>query len=352
MKKKILIVLDASSPEEAVKFSGGAPSDFVFDETSPHFSATEIIRDIKEIEKSVKSLGYSTALCDLRGALKNLAGAVRKEKPDLIFNLAESLGDDAMGEIRVACFFELLEAPYTGSAPYALASALNKARAKEILDFHKIPTPKYFVAQKLSEIDREGLRLPAIIKPAREDGSIGIDERSLAKNREEIEFGVRRIFRDFNSPALVEEFIDGREMQVAILGSRNPMILPIAEVDFSGLSQGYPRILTYDAKWRTEHEAYRGTPVVCPAKVKPVLERKIKDLALRAFRIFECRDYARVDFRLDGAGERPFVLEINPNPDISFRNDSGFYRAAEAAGLDYSAVIKKIIDSAFERYGK
>lgn len=345
---KILIVFDAVS---GIAGNGDAASpnspNFVSDETNPHFSASEIIKDVKEVEKGVKSLGYSTALYDLRGTLENLASAVRKEKPDLIFNLAESLGDDAMGEIRVACFFELLEVPYTGSAPYALAAALNKARAKEILDFHKIPTPKYFVVQKPSEIDNKGLSPPMIVKPAREDGSIGIDERSFVKNHEDLISGVRRFFREFNSPALVEEFIEGKEMHVAILGNKNPEILPIAEIDFSGLPADYPRILTYDAKWRTEHEAYRGTPIVCPAKIKPALEKNIKDLALQVYRIFECRDYARIDFRLDSMG-RPFVLEVNPNPDISF-DDSGFCRAAAAAGLDYPAVIKKIIDSAIER---
>jgi D-alanine-D-alanine ligase len=341
MAKKILIVFDAVS-EDAV------PRHSVSDEANPHYSAAEIIKDAEVIEKSVKSLGYSTALCDLRGTLKNLAGVVRKEKPDLIFNLAESLGEDAMGEIRVACFFELLEAPYTGSAPYALASALNKARAKEILNFHKIPTPKYFLVQKTSEIGGGELRLPLIIKPAREDGSIGINERSLVKNREDFVSGVQRIFREFNPPALVEEFIAGKEIHLAIFGNKNPEIMPIVEIDFSGLPAGYPRILTYDAKWRTEHAAYRGTPIICPAKINPALEKEIKNLALRVYRIFECRDYARIDFRLDEAN-RPFVLEVNPNPDISFDN-SGFCKAAEAAGMDYTAIIKKIIDSAFERY--
>jgi D-alanine-D-alanine ligase len=338
--KKILIIFDAVS-DDAV------PHNFASIEENPHYSASKIIKDVEVVEKNVKSLGYSTALYDLRGTLKNLADAVRKEKPDLIFNLAESLGDDAMGEIRVACFLELLEMPYTGSAPYALASALNKARAKEILEFHKIPTPNYFVVRKLSEIDDKGLRLPMIVKPACEDGSIGIDKQSLVKNREDLVSGLQRIFQEFNPPALVEEFIEGKEMHVAVFGNKNPQIMPIAEIDFSGLPADYPRILTYDAKWRMEHEAYRGTPIVCPAKIKPALEKEIKDMTLRVYRIFECRDYARIDFRLDGA-ERPFVLEVNPNPDISFE-DSGFCKAAEAAGLDYRAVIKKIIDSALER---
>lgn len=338
---KILIVFDAVSEETVHR-------NFFSDETNPHYSAAEIIKDVKEVEKSVKSLGYSTALYDLCGTLKNLASVVRKEKPDLIFNLVDSLGNDAMGEIRATCFFELLETPYTGSAPYALVSALNKAQAKEILNFHKIPTPKYFVVQKLSEIDNKKLRLPLIIKPVCEDGSIGIDERSLAQKRKDLIFGIQRLFQKFNSPTLVEEFIEGREMHVAIFGNKNPQIMPIAEIDFSRLPAGYPRILTYDAKWRPEHEAYRGTPIICPAKIKPTLEKEIKDLALQVYRIFECRDYARIDFRLNGA-DKPFVLEVNPNPDISF-NNSGFCKAAEAAGLDYTAVIKKIIDSAFERY--
>lgn len=339
--KKILIVFDAVSDE-----TFGANS--LLKESKPHNSVSKIIDDVEKVGGVLKSLGYAVALYDLCGTLKNLAGVVRKEKPDLIFNLAESLGDDAMGEVRVACFFELLEVPYTGSAPYTLASALNKARAKEILNFHKIPTPKYFLARKPSDIDEGALCLPLIIKPACEDGSIGIDERSLVKNQKDIGPAVSRVLKEFGSPAIIEEFIGGKEIHVAILGNENPEVLPVAEIDFSGLPSDYPRILTYDAKWLVDHEAYRGTPVICPARISSDLGKKIKDLSLKVYKVFECRDYARIDFRLDES-DQPFVLEVNPNPDISF-DDSGFCKAAEAAGLDYTAVIKKIIDSAFERY--
>ncbi|MDP1629079.1 MAG: ATP-grasp domain-containing protein, partial [bacterium] len=252
-----------------------------------------------------------------------------------------------MGEIRAACLFELLELPYTGSSPYTLAVALNKARAKEIFSFYKIPTPKFLVVKRPSEIKETGdLSFPLIVKPIAEDGSIGIDERSLAGNFGELQSALIRLHENFHSGALVEEFIDGREFHVSIWGNKKPEVLPISEVDFSGLSKDHPRILTYDSKWREHCEVYRGTPIICPAEINPVLEERIKDLVFQVYRVFECRDYARIDFRVDGKG-RLHVLEVNPNPDIS--DDSGFRKSARAAGFGFKEIIGKIIDSAAER---
>ncbi|MDP1629626.1 MAG: hypothetical protein Q8L57_03335, partial [bacterium] len=165
MTKKILIVFDASSNDL---------KDFKLDEENPHQSAAEIIEDAEEIRGALLALGYNASIYDLKGTLWDLPAVIKKERPDLVFNFCESLGDDPMGEIRAACLFELLELPYTGSSPYTLAVALNKARAKEIFSFYKIPTPKFLVAKRSSEIKETGdLSFPLIVKPIAEDGSIG-----------------------------------------------------------------------------------------------------------------------------------------------------------------------------------
>jgi D-alanine-D-alanine ligase len=169
----------------------------------------------------------------------------------------------------------------------------------------------------------------------------------VVENVSDLKKRVRYIFQEFDQPALVEEYIEGRELNVGLLGYKKPIVLPISEIDFSGLTKDMRRIVSYDAKWMQGTVAYTGTKGVCPAKLAPEIEARLKDISLRCFRIFGLRDYARVDFRLRPGDDEPYVLEVNPNPDIS--DDAGFARSARTYGLSFDQTVAKIVESALER---
>lgn len=270
-------------------------------------------------------------------------------QPDIIFNMVECLGDEAIHEMHVAGIYELLGFTYTGAGPMTLGTCLNKARAKEILSYNGIPTAKFFVCEDIKKLNSNtiSLRYPMFVKPSNEDASVGIDNKSVVNTFDELRERVGYILRKFNEAAIVEEYIDGRELNIAIIGNKDPIVLPISEIDFSGLPDHLPKIVTYDAKWMEGTAEYSGTQGKCPAVLDPVVEEKIKEMSLRAFHLMGCRDYARVDVRLTQNNE-PYVLEVNPNPDLS--NDAGFFRSARTYGFSYAETIGKIVECALERH--
>jgi len=306
---------------------------------------------IEEREKMLEVLqekGYHTTLFNIKGDIKRLIKFLEENKIDLIFNLCESLKGLAINEMHVAGIFELMNVPYTGAGPLALGTCLNKVRTKVILNAHGIPTARHILYKKAEEINLDDLHLsfPLIVKPLREDASIGIENSSVVYNIESLRQRAAFIAATYNQPALVEEYIEGRELNVAIIGNEQPSVLPISEIDFSKLPPNYPKIVTYNAKWVEGTAEYIGTVGTCPAKLSPEVEERVRDVALQAYKLMEIRDYARVDIRLDGQNT-PFVLEVNPNPDIS--RDTGFARSARAAGMTFEDMLARIIETALER---
>ncbi|MGA9365744.1 MAG: ATP-grasp domain-containing protein [Bacteroidota bacterium] len=311
-------------------------------------SEVGVLEEVDNIRSSLKELGYDVNVFNVTNNIGDLVTFLEKEKPDLIFNLCESVANVAIHEMHVVGIFELLGVCYTGSPPLTLGLALSKIRAKELLSQHGINTPKFVVYLNAGEIveDDFPLHLPVIVKPSMEDASIGIKPDSVVDSFAGLKKRVRSIFQQHDQAALVEEYIDGRELNVSIVGDRKPIVLPISEIDFSTLPPDFPHILTYDGKWLKGTAAYNGTRGVCPADLPPSVEVKLKELALQAFRLLGCRDYARVDFRLT-RNNVPYVLEVNPNPDIS--DDAGFARSVKASGRTYTQVVQKIVESALER---
>jgi D-alanine-D-alanine ligase len=259
--------------------------------------------------------------------------------PELIFNLVEAIAGESAREADLAGALDLLGIPYTGSGPDTLALALRKARTKEILVARGIATPRWKTVAPGAEW-RGGLRLPVIVKPEREDASLGLWSDSVAYRPESVPALVARIHAELRSPALVEEFIDGREFNVAFLGAR---ALPLSEIEFTGDG---PRIVSYEAKWTPDSDEYRTTTPRCPANLNPEIAERIVAVARSAYEALEVRDYGRVDLRMNPAGE-VYVLEVNPNPDIS--PDAGIVRSAKAAGLDYTGFVREILASALAR---
>jgi D-alanine-D-alanine ligase len=278
---------------------------------------------------------------------RDLVLTLSEISPKFVFNLCEEINGKCELEMCVAGLLELMGIPYTGSDPFALGLALNKFHVKQVLRSAGIPTARSMVrypGQRLA-VPR-GMRFPMMVKPSRQDGSLGINSNSVCHTAQELQKQIRYIHEAYEQEALVEEYLDGREFNISVVGDRNPEVLAISEIDFSGLPEGEPKIVSYRAKWDEESPMYNCTVPICPANLTKRLENRIKDIAIRSYQCIGCRDYARIDMRTDSRGSI-HVLEVNPNPDISPK--AGFARAARAAGYSYSDIILRISEAAVER---
>lgn len=322
-------------------------SDMVSTGYSVDLSEVGVVDEMKDIENALKNSGYNTILFNVNSNVNLLIDFLLNQKPDVVFNLCESIGNESMHEMHVAGIYELLKIPYTGANAFTLGLAQQKARVKEILLYHNMPTPEFLLIENLPVKTTGHLKFPLIVKPSREDASVGINNDSVVYDLERLNKQVEYIITKFNQPALVEEYIDGRELNAAILGNNPPIVLPISEVNMDQLPENYHRIITYNAKWMKGTEEYEFTKGVCPAPINESLTEQISDLALRAYKIIGCRDYARVDFRLD-KNNKLYILEVNPNPDISA--DAGFARSAKTAGFTFEEMVNKIVKLAIERW--
>jgi D-alanine-D-alanine ligase len=290
---------------------------------------------------------------------------LRDARPQIVFNIAEGL-HGASREAQVPAFCEYFDIPYTGSDPLSLALALDKCRAKEIFMARGVPTPAFQVVSTLAHPLPAGaggpagrpelaldFPLPALVKPLYEGSSKGIPAHAYCTTEEAVTRRVAEVLAEYEQPALVEAFLPGREFTCAILGNgAAARALPLVEVLFSALPAGAPPIYGYEAKWLWDTTAAPLEIFACPAAVEPALERAIEATALAAFHALGCRDWGRVDLRLDAEG-RPQVIEINPLPGIlpDPRQNSCFPTAARAAGLGYDDLILGVLETALERYG-
>lgn len=317
------------------------------DEVLVDTSEVGVLQEREDVKHALASLGYKATAFNLDGNVLRLMKFLKEEEPDLIFNLCESFGSHSIHEMHVAGIFELMEIPYTGAPPLTLGIALNKERVKEILSYHDLPTPKFQICKTPTRITIEDhLDFPLFVKPSREDASLGIDSESVVTSLSELRKRVRYIIEHFDQPALVEEYIDGRELNVGIIGNHKPLALPVSEIDMSTLPKKYQRIISYNAKWIKGTAEYEHTKGICPAHVPAALESRLKDMALKAYRAIGCRDYARIDFRLSKEN-KPYILEVNPNPDIM--DEAGFARSAKAYGFTFEEMVGKIVEFALER---
>lgn len=318
------------------------------DPSALDLSEVGVLEEREHVRRALQQSGYEASLFNMNGNVQRLIDFIKEKKPDLIFNLCESLGNESIHEMHVAGLYELMGIPYTGAGAFALGSCLNKVQTKEILIAHQIRTPKYALLAKIepNTLSELGLSYPIIVKPSREDASAGIYSNSVVENENDLRERIQHILVRFGQAAVVEEYVDGREINVAILGNNPPVTLPLSEIDFSGLPSHLPKIVTYAAKWMEGTDEYRGTVGVCPAPLDEAIAAELRAIALKAFGIMGCRDYARIDMRLTKANV-PFVIEVNPNPDIS--EDAGFARSARTYGLSFDQTVAKIVELALAR---
>jgi D-alanine-D-alanine ligase len=308
--------------------------------------------DVHSVRKTIKSIGHEPVIIpletegsDLKYAMCRFFNRIKNSNVDVVFNLCEDINGNSQSEINIPAVLNLLNIPYTGSDVFSLAMTNDKQKTKHIMVREGIPTPRYrvFYTKKISY----HLNFPAIVKPNNEDGSFGIDSGAVVMNKEELEKRVAFVLENFRQPAIVEEYIEGREFNVSIFGNHpNLEILPISEILYVDFPDGKPKIADYNAKWLESSFEYSHTPVRCPAEMEKSLEEKIRRISLKCATIFGCRDYGRVDIRLDQSG-RPFVIEVNANPDLSPK--AGFMRSFIAAGRTYQDFLGNVLKWAAER---
>jgi len=309
-----------------------------------------VVEQMQSIAAALESHGYRVLIFSANDDPSRLCSFLASEKPDLVFNCCESIMGASSLEMSVAAMYELFSIPYTGSGSLALGIALNKRLSKDLFTANGISTPRHtFVLPGERVVHPEALDYPLIVKPVSEDASIGIDDAAIVTRFEELRARVEFVHSEFHQGALIEEFIDGRELNVALIGNGATGMtpLPISEITFDRLPAGARRIVSYEAKWVEESPLYHTTMPQCPAVLPAAIEEEARTLAVRAARIVGLRDYGRVDMRLSDRTNTLYVLEANPNPDIS--EDAGFMRAALASGRTYAGTINEIVAHALER---
>ncbi|HTS78953.1 MAG TPA: ATP-grasp domain-containing protein [Myxococcaceae bacterium] len=305
----------------------------------------DVERVAAELSRTLVVDGFEVTVLPVGPSPADIVAPLATRPTDLVLNLCESIGGDARGEMAIPALLDLLGLPYSGSGPLALGLALHKDKAKELLVARSVPTPPFRVVERLAQLDTIELPFPLIVKPSREDASVGVDFDSVVEDERSLRDAVRRVLRTFKQPALVERFIPGREVYVSLLGNTPRTALPLSEIRFGQTFAGKPHIVSYRAKWEPSSPECVDSPSV-PCTLPRELEARVVDTALAAFEALGCRDYGRVDLRLSDDG-RPWVIDINPNCDL--HPEAGFARSAAAAGLPYSALALRLVDVALER---
>jgi D-alanine-D-alanine ligase len=306
----------------------------------------KVKEDREEIFDALGKLGHEPSYYVLDGRPQSLYG-LGKCGADLIFNLTESYAGDDTKEMNVAAYMDLLGLPYTGAGPHAHFLAQDKATAKKMFHFHEIRTPFFATAYRGNIDHAHDVKFPLIVKPQSEDGSIGIDAAAVVSGVKELMERVEYVQNEFDSPALIEEYIEGREIYASILGSyEKTEVLPLIELDLSKLPEGTPKIASRDVKFETESRAYKLTKSQIAEDLDEATVQKLSETALAAYRAVKLRDYGRIDMRPTPEGE-VYVIEANPNPWLSSKHE--FAMAAKKSGRSYTQLIGEIVDMALER---
>jgi D-alanine-D-alanine ligase len=304
--------------------------------------------DVQEVYEALKKVGHNPVFMRLDGtpqSLIDLGGA----EADLIFNLVDSFGGDDTQDCNVAGYLELLKRRFTGAGSHGLYLAQDKALAKKIFAFHGIHTPYFATVYRGRTEHSHDIQFPVIVKPAREDGSIGIEFGAVCNSIKELMERIDYIHAQFDSPALIEEYIEGRELYVGVLGNASPVALPVVEMDLSKLPEGTPKIAGSEVKWEEDTDAYKKTWPFVPEDLDEEVVARLDAMAVQAYQALQLRDYGRIDFRLAKDGT-VHVLEVNPNPYLL--PSAELAMAAKASGRSYVDLIGEIVELALGRYGE
>jgi D-alanine-D-alanine ligase len=332
-------VLWCKPPEALPESPAGNPDD------------EDVIVEVIAVEGSLKRLGHTPSRIYVEDDIAPVISWVREHPEGVVFNLCESFRGSNLAHANMPALLELLGVPYTGSGPLACGLTTHKSLVKALLSGMGLPTPRGALVPSGTEPGKvpglQGLSFPLIVKPALEDASVGIDEASVVDDPASLAARVAYVHDRYAQDAVVEEYIDGREINSAVIGNDPPIPLPLSEIVFN-YPEGKRRVVGYRSKWVHDSFEYKNTNGVCPAPVEPAVEARIKELSVAAYKATGCRDYARVDFRLDRNGN-PWILEVNANPDIT--DGAGLARAARGSGQGYDGLIRVIIEGTLARRG-
>ncbi len=302
---------------------------------------------VDQVARALRQGGHTVSRLLVPDDARAVVSGLARRKPDLVFHLIEDFGAVEDSHVATAGLLDALKLAYTGGGPGELFIRGNKGLAKKILAYDGLKCPDFAVFSRDADLETGGnLRMPLIVKPLDRDASIGIGSTALVRSVTELMERVLAIHRKVKASALAEEYIEGREFYVGVLGNRDPVAFPPVEMDFSGLPDGAPHVLDYKAKWDHDSAEFRGTRALVPDLPEDVKAR-LQKAALDACRALLVRDYARVDLRLTGTQE-VYVIEVNAN--CSLEKASEFATGARAFGLEYSTLVNRIVELAAERH--
>jgi len=314
----------------------------------------DVIVEVIAVEGSLKRLGHTPSRIYVEDDVAPVIDWVRAHPDGVVFNLCESFRGSNLAHMNMPALLELLGVSYTGSGPLTCGLTTHKALTKALLSGLGLPTPRGILMERgrtpdATPVSADGvaLRFPLIVKPAFEDASVGIAAESVVADLDALRARVSYVHDRYGQGAVVEEYIDGREINSAVIGNDPPIALPLSEIVFD-YPEGKPRIVDYRSKWVHESEEWWNSVPVCPAEVDAATEARIKQISVEAYKATGCRDYARVDMRLDASGQ-PWVLEVNANPDIT--DAAGLANAAKISNFGYDGLVRVIIDGALSRRG-
>ena len=303
----------------------------------------------EQVAAALRQGGHKASLFGVHGDARKLIAGLTRRKPELVFNLMESFGDDPLGYLPIAGLLDLFGTPYTGCGPGELYLQEDKLLTKKLLAFDHISYPDFAVFTKDADMETGGsLRMPLFVKPLCMDASLGIGVKNLVHGAGEMMKRVAEIHDKVGDAALVEEYIEGREFYVGVLGNQDAIAFPPIEMDFSGLPEGAPHVMDKKAKWDKKSDEYQGTKIKV-ADVPDEMRAKLQKAALAAYRALRVRDYGRVDLRLTEDG-KVYVLEVNAG--CYLEQSEEFATGARAAGLDYPTLVNRIVEVAVARYGR
>ncbi len=330
---KILVLFDVAYRAAAV--GGFSPQALKEEEDKP--AEADVLAGLERLGHQVETLAvFDDVLCMVE-KLKSFA-------PDVVFNLTESFHSSRAHEPNIPALLELMRVKYTGARPDGLMLCKDKALAKKVLAYHRVRVPHFVISTELRPLKRlRRFVYPAFVKPAGEESSDGIAKASFAKSEEEALERARFIHEKFHCDALIEEYIEGRELYLSVMGNRKLSVFPPREIFFHDVPEDMPKFATFKAKWDDTYRKKWGIQNGPAHELPAGVEEKLARLARKVYRVLKITGFGRVDVRLTSAGE-VVVIEANPNPSLACEDD--FAQAAAAAGLGYDALIQKILDTA------
>jgi D-alanine-D-alanine ligase len=313
-------------------------------------SQEDVFRAVTAVQQALQRLGAEVLLVPIGHDPADFLVRLRALRPDVIFNHCEAMLGRSDRELHAATLLDLAGAPVTGSPAFVVGVLLDKAMVKRLLTSEGLPTPPFALLHDERDLERlSGLDYPLILKPACEDASIGLDADSVVHTHSDAARVMARLAGARLLPVLAEGFIAGREINALAIGGEAPTRILYGEIDYTDLPPGAPPILTYRGKWDPSSDEFNLTPAIYPASVEPELEAELERLVTEGWRLLGCRGFVRFDFRIDGQ-RRPWILEVNPNPDLS--PGAGAQRALAAADIAFERFIEGVIHEAIERHGR